>query len=93
MSLDMRSYKQVASEWFLTESAKGNVGEAEKRGAMLFADHLDKSHLGADLQVLALQAGRDVDRECMKALIDAIGNEKAREILEPILLKNRATKG
>ena len=83
----MKSYKQVCSQWFLDEAATGKIGAAEKAGAEMFAAHLDKVHLGADLQVLALQQGREVDRQCMTALIEALGEAKASEILKPVLAR------
>lgn len=85
MSINLKTYKQACTDFCLEEAQTGTFGVAEKAGAERFAAYLDKSHLSSALQVLALQQGREVDRVCMTALINHLGEEKAGEILKPIL--------
>lgn len=86
------SYKETARQWGAKYQKDGLISNEELRGAHMFAAHLDKSHLSTELQIIALHEGRKVDRECMTAIIDFIGKEKASEIIKPILMKYHKTK-
>lgn len=88
-----QSYKEKVLQWKGTQG--GDVLPEALAGAQSFAEWLDSSQLGLHLEVVAMIEGRKVDRECMKALIDALGESKASEILKPILAKfkrNEASK-
>lgn len=83
------TYKEKVNEWVSKQD--GTIVPAALAGAQSFAEWLDSSQLGLHLEVVALIEGRKVDRECMKALIEAIGEDKASDIVRPILAKFKRT--
>lgn len=83
-----KTFKEAASEYWLTIADSGEVGPAEKRGIEMFAAHLDGfNFLTPQLQIIALMQSRKIDAELINALVDAVGVEKATEIARQIHAK------
>lgn len=84
----IKTYKSLVSDWWDKENVKGTALYSSKVGAEKFAAYLDTfKDLTPELQVLAMLEAKKVDRECMSALIDHIGQDEASRILKPILGK------
>lgn len=84
----LKTYAQVAEEWYASEKEK-HAGTLPPAGALFaFARHLDKG-ISEDirLQVMGIMQAREIDREVMQALIAALGEEKANEVVKPVLAK------
>lgn len=66
--------------------------EGEQKGVLAFAKYLDSFQtLGAQLEMLAMQQARKIDKELLSEFIDVIGLEKAKEIALKVSNRHRHT--
>ena len=87
-----KTYKEVAKEYIGIcqtpdpETKETIVLTSEQiAGIDMFAEYLDSSNVLSDkFTVLALMSAREIDREVLLALVDVIGIDKAREIIQKI---------
>ena len=87
------TYKKVFQDWKREEEATGSLPLTAFTGAERFAAWLDRFNtITPELQVLALTQGRKVDQECISALIDELGTDKAAPIIQRIAAKYKVKK-
>jgi hypothetical protein len=84
------TYKEVGLKFIEVMAYKT---EAEKHAVMTFANYLDEKNTigGNDINMLAIQKSREIEKEILTALIEHIGVQKSQELMLPIVQKHRHT--
>lgn len=87
---DFGTYLSTAEKLF--EEHKDFYKEEDKKAILSFAKYLDSfKTLSIQMQFLALQQSRKIDREVLFAMSDALGKEKTTEIINGVYSNHRHT--
>lgn len=83
-----KTYREVANEFGVDEFKGG-----ERDAINAFAQYLDSFQtLDSKLEILALYKAREIDKEVLLGLANALGKEKTEEVIKGIYAKHKHQK-
>lgn len=87
-----RTFATAFDEWKRLKESESGGTLASTDMVREFADWLDRTKfLTPELALLGMVEARKVDQSVMQALIEALGEDKAKEVIAPIVARFKRT--